>query len=77
VRDDARMDVLRSEQIEFGRFDELERRFGIRRSKAYELIKAGKIKSACVRKRGARFGIRLIDFDSVRRFLRESTGANE
>ncbi len=71
------MDVLRSEQIEFGRFDELERRFGIRRSKAYELIKAGKIKSACVRKRGARFGIRLIDFDSVRRFLRESTGANE
>lgn len=67
------MDVLQTEQIEFGRFDELERRFGIRRSKAYELIEAGKIKSACVRKKGARFGIRLIDFESVRRFLRESS----
>ncbi len=70
MRDQRWMDVLPTEQIEFGRFDELERRFGIRRSKAYELIEAGKIKSACVKKKGARFGIRLIDFNSVRQFLR-------
>ncbi len=72
MRDDARMDFLETQQIEFGRFDELERRFGIRRSKAYELIEAGTIKSTCVKKKGARFGIRLIDFDSVRTFLREN-----
>ena len=61
------------QEIEWGRFDELERRFGIRRSTAYELINQGKIKSVAVRKKGARFGIRLIDFGSVRDFLREQT----
>jgi hypothetical protein len=60
-------------EIEFGRFDDLERRFGIRRSTAYELIKAGKIKSSCVKKKGARSGIRLIDFASVREFLHAQT----
>jgi hypothetical protein len=39
------------QEIEFGRFDELERRFGIRRSTAYELINAGKIKSVAVKKK--------------------------
>ena len=58
------------EEIEYGRFDELQRRFGIRRSLAYELINAGKIKSVAVKKKGARSGIRLIDFGSVREFLR-------
>jgi len=58
---------------EFGRFDDLQRRFGIRRSSAYELIAAGKIKSVAVRKKGARFGIRLIDFSSVREFLRSNS----
>jgi hypothetical protein len=56
--------------VEYGRFDDLQRRFGIRRSKAYELIQAGKIRSTCVKKKGARSGIRLIDFESVRQFLR-------
>ncbi len=59
-----------TQPIEFGRFDDLQRRFGIRRSKAYELIEAGQIKSVCVKKKGARSGIRLIDFASVREFLR-------
>ena len=58
------------QEIEYGRFDELERRFGIRRSTAYELINAGKIKSVAVKKKGTRSGIRLIDFGSVRDFLR-------
>jgi hypothetical protein len=60
-----------TQPIEFGRLDELQRRFGIRRSKAYELINGGQIKSVCVKKKGARSGIRLIDFDSVREFLAE------
>jgi len=66
----AAMDTEQIEQIEYGRFDDLQRRFGIRRSTAYELIGAGKIKSVAVRKKGARSGIRLIDFNSVREFLR-------
>ncbi len=68
----ASMDTEQIEQIEYGRFDDLQRRFGIRRSKAYELIDAGKIKSVAVRKKGSRAGIRLINFNSVREFLREN-----
>jgi len=71
VFDHVRMDTqFDTQPIEFGRFDDLQRRFGIRRSKAYELIEAGQIKSVCVKKKGARSGIRLIDFASVREFLR-------
>jgi hypothetical protein len=58
------------EEIEYGRFDDLEKRFGIRRSTAYELIAAGKIKSVVIKKKGTRWGIRLIDFQSLREFLR-------
>ena len=58
------------QQIEYGRFDDLQRRFGIRRSTAYELIAAKKIKSVAVKKKCSRSGIRLIDFNSVREFLR-------
>jgi len=64
------MDTSEMQQIEYGRFDDLQRRFGIRRSTAYELIAAKKIKSVAVKKKGSRSGIRLIDFNSVREFLR-------
>jgi hypothetical protein len=67
----VRMDAD-AEEIEYGRFDDLRRRFGIRRSKAYQMIQEGQIKSACVKKKGARSGVRLIDFESVRQFLRAS-----
>ena len=70
MRDDAGMDTSEIEQIEYGRFDDLQRRFGLKRSLAYELIGAGKIKSVAVKKKGSRSGIRLIDFNSVREFLR-------
>ena len=60
-------------EIEYGRFHDLERRFGIKRSTAYELIWLGKIKSVCVRKKGARSGIRLIDMQSVRDFLKSQS----
>jgi hypothetical protein len=71
--DSVRMDTQTDTQIEFGRFDDLQLRFGIRRSKAYELIQGGHIKSVCVKKKGARSGVRLIDFASVRQFLRGQT----
>ena len=44
--------------------------FGLSRSSLYRLTAAGKIKSVCVRKRGAQHGRRLFDCDSIRQFLR-------
>jgi hypothetical protein len=57
----------------FGRFPDVEQRFSIKRSKAYELIAAGHIKSAVIKPKGARSGIRLIDMESVENFLRANT----
>lgn len=74
MRDHAGMDTVTTEnQAEYGRFADLEHRFGIKRSMAYELIGKGQIKSAVVRRKGARCGIRLIDLASVRDFLRANT----
>ncbi len=67
--DRACMDTVT--EIEYGRFQDLERRFGIKRSTAYKLIWLGKIKSVCAKRKGARSGIRLIDMQSVRDFLRQ------
>jgi hypothetical protein len=54
---------------EFCRPGDMPRLFGIGRTYAYQLIQEGKIKSVSLRKRGARFGVRLISCDSVREFL--------
>lgn len=55
---------------EWDRLEDLDRQFGIKRSTAYNLIREGLIKSAAVRRRGARTGVWLIDFESVREFFR-------
>jgi hypothetical protein len=54
---------------EFGRFADAPRIFGLKRGFVYQLIGAGKIKSISLRKRGAKFGVRLIHMQSVRDFL--------
>jgi hypothetical protein len=56
-------------QPEFCRPADMPRLFGIARTYTYQLIRDGKIKSVSLRKRGARFGVRLISCDSVREFL--------
>jgi hypothetical protein len=61
-------------EIEYGRFRDLETRFGISRSKAYELIAEGKIRSVCIKRKGALTGVRLIDLSSVRRFCDSCDG---
>ena len=61
------------QQMEYGRFPDVKAQFNITRSTCYELIWAGKIKSCVVKKKGARHGIRLIDLQSVRDFLRKNT----
>lgn len=63
---------MEHDEIEFGRFPDLRSRFGLARSKAYQLIAEGAIKSVVIKKRGARTGIRLIDMQSVRDFLQSN-----
>ena len=43
--------------------------FGFSRSHLYQLVKEGKIKSACIRRRGALRGRRLFNCESIRAFL--------
>lgn len=43
--------------------------FGIGRSKTYELISDGKVKSVSLRKRGQKHGTRLVSFDSLAAYL--------
>ena len=62
--------MIKQHDAEFGRIPDVRSRFGIPRSKRlYELINEGKIKSASIRKKGARTGVRLIDLASVRAFV--------
>ena len=55
---------------EFCRPGDTRHLFGIGRSYTYQLIASGAIRSTCLRQRGKRNGVRLIDVQSVRDFLR-------
>lgn len=48
--------------------------FGIGRSKLYELISEGKIKSVSLRKRGQTSGTRLISYDSLAAYIESQVG---
>jgi hypothetical protein len=54
---------------EFCGLRELEARFGIKRSTAYNLIAEGAIRSVVLRRKGTIKGRRLCDVASVRKFL--------
>ena len=43
--------------------------FGVGRSKTYELIASGKVKSVSLRKRGQKHGTRLVSYDSLAAYL--------
>ena len=58
-----------SAKPEWLRIPEATKLFGISRSKLYELITAGHIRSISLRKRGQVKGTRLIDYDSLCAFL--------
>jgi hypothetical protein len=66
-----------AEEPEWGRIPGAVRRFGMSRSKFYELIWSRKIKSLCLRESGKTNGIRLIHFPSVREFLEREAKAQE
>ena len=54
---------------EWLRLGDATRLYGIGRSSLYELIAEGKIKSACLRKRGNTRGIRLLSADSISAYI--------
>lgn len=54
---------------EFIRVPDVEKTFGIKRGHIYALISAGAVKSVCLRKPGAKTGVRLVHFQSVRDYL--------
>lgn len=54
---------------EFVRVPDCERLFGLKRGLTYALIKDGVIKSVCLRRPGARTGVRLVSYHSVREYL--------
>ena len=54
---------------EFGRWQDVQRLFGIKRGTLYGLIGEGKIRSITLCKPGRKFGCRLIHLQSVRDFL--------
>ena len=48
---------------------EIPKFFGIGRSKTYELISSGKVKSVSLRQRGQKHGTRLVSWDSLAAYL--------
>ncbi len=51
--------------------------FGIGRSKTYELIADGKVKSVSLRQRGQKHGTRLISYDSLAAYLESLASGGE
>jgi hypothetical protein len=54
---------------EFLRVPDVEKIFGIKRGHCYALISAGLIKSVCLRRFGAKTGVRLVHLQSLRDYL--------
>lgn len=54
---------------EFLRLPDVEKIFGIKRGHCYALIGAGAVKSVCLRRPGAKTGVRLIHTQSLREHL--------
>jgi len=54
---------------EFLRVPDVEKIFGIKRGHCYALINARAVKSVCLRKLGAKTGVRLIHTQSIREHL--------
>lgn len=64
-----------SVEAEFLRVPAAAKLSGLSRSHLYELLKTGEVKSACIRRRGAVRGIRLIHRDSLTSFILSNSAA--
>ena len=67
--------VTKPDRPEWLRPKQVPHYFGVGRSKLYELIAEGKIKTVSMRTRGAKHGTRLISYDSLANYL-ESLATN-
>lgn len=56
---------------EFGRWQDVQRQYGIKRGSLYGLLALGKVKGCLLRVRGQKSGIRLIDMASVRNYIHQ------
>ena len=54
---------------EFGRWQDVQRLFGIKRGTLYNLVNEGQIKSVCLRRRGNVHGCRLFHLASINDYL--------
>ena len=73
----AQIAAVTSTKPEWVRIPEAVRIFGLCRSSLYELIAAGKIKSTCLKKRGALRGIRIVSFDSLSSYIEASAAGGQ
>lgn len=62
---------------EYGRWQDVHHRYGIKRGSAYNLLLDGKIKGVLLRIRGKKSGIRLFDMASVRDYIRKCQSEQE
>ncbi len=62
-------------EAEFLRVPAAAKYSGLSRSHLYELLKTGAIKSACIRRRGALRGVRLVFRDSLTNFILKHSSA--
>jgi hypothetical protein len=62
-------------EAEFLRVPAAAKYSGLSRSHLYELLKTGAIKSACIRRRGALRGVRLVFRDSLTNFILKHSNA--
>jgi excisionase family DNA binding protein len=65
----AQSQAPKPERPEWLRPKQVPHYFGVGRSKLYELIAEGKIKSVSMRTRGAKHGTRLVSYDSLSAYL--------
>jgi len=54
---------------EFGRWQDVQRLFGIKRGTLYNLLAEGKVKSVSMRRRGNKFGCRLFYLPGISEYL--------
>lgn len=64
-----------SDNKEFGRWQDVDQIYSIKRGTAYNLLRDGKIKGVLLRVRGQKSGVRLFDLASVRDFIRSQMEA--
>jgi len=66
-----------SQLPEFGRWQDVQRLFGIKRGTLYNLIAEGKVKSVSMRRKGNVHGVRLFYLQSIRDYLHTLLAADQ